>query len=117
MKCDECGCGVKAEDIHKGGATRKYISPDSALSFEMYETICAKCNNPAPPVVSQVTPSKRKRKKREVNKVYPRCIACLEYKPLETKRHCAECAKKMVGGDSNYENQLRKQMGLPINGN
>jgi len=43
LKCGICGRFVSYDDLHSGKATHTMITPDSELTFEEWETICAKC--------------------------------------------------------------------------
>lgn len=43
IKCDECGKWIKLDDIDSGKAGHKLLTPDSDLSIETYESICADC--------------------------------------------------------------------------
>jgi hypothetical protein len=44
LKCDVCGKFVGYAEIGSGEATHRMATPDSDLSFETFETICARCN-------------------------------------------------------------------------
>lgn len=44
IKCSYCGQFVSYDDLHNGNATHKMITPDSDLTFEEWESVCAKCN-------------------------------------------------------------------------
>lgn len=105
MECDECGCVVTTEEF-QDGATRVLVEPDSDLSVETYETMCALCAKK----VAKEEAAKKKAESRK--KIEQRCASCFEYKTLVTNRHCIDCAKLRTADDSSYENQLRKQMGL-----
>ena len=45
LKCDGCGKFIADAEFERG-AKRTLITPDSALTFEEWETLCAKCNTP-----------------------------------------------------------------------
>lgn len=40
-KCDVCGRFISFKDFEKGKAERRLLTPDSHLSREEYETLCA----------------------------------------------------------------------------
>ncbi len=41
-KCDECGVFISIDDLTSGRAVHSMVTPDSELSSEEYETLCAK---------------------------------------------------------------------------
>ena len=43
IKCQRCGKFIKHVDIESGKATMRMITPDSEVSYETFETLCAKC--------------------------------------------------------------------------
>lgn len=45
IKCDGCGKWVKYEDIAKNKAVNKLVYPDSDLTRETWESLCARCYN------------------------------------------------------------------------
>lgn len=41
-RCDVCGRFISMEDFDEGYAVRRLVYPDSHLTCEEYETLCAK---------------------------------------------------------------------------
>lgn len=41
-RCDDCGQFISYDDLFSGRALRSLITPDSEISVEDYETLCAK---------------------------------------------------------------------------
>jgi len=43
FRCDVCGKFISFADLESGAAKRMMTTPDSAYSFEDYETMCPRC--------------------------------------------------------------------------
>ncbi len=43
FRCDDCGRFIPYADLDSGRARHKLIYPDSAYTWETWETVCAKC--------------------------------------------------------------------------
>lgn len=39
-RCDVCGKFISLHDFNQGWAIRKMVTPDSAFTAEVYETLC-----------------------------------------------------------------------------
>lgn len=53
IKCDQCGRFVNLQDLVNGNAMHCLCEPDSDLSRETWDSLCARCN--APIVVPQAS--------------------------------------------------------------
>jgi hypothetical protein len=40
MKCDVCGRFISLQDLERGLAIRRFVTPDSHFTPEEYETLC-----------------------------------------------------------------------------
>jgi hypothetical protein len=43
FRCDDCGHFISYADLDGNRAQRKLLCPDSAYTWETWETVCAKC--------------------------------------------------------------------------
>lgn len=63
FKCDDCGRFIPYSDLDSGAASHRMVLPDTVLTQETWETLCARCKAlDGPPstlaaAVSRIPPS------------------------------------------------------------